>query len=101
MIIAILGHQGSEARDRMVVILEPANIERLRHGEPIFKKLVELMTPQELAEAELIIDYCPDVEWLAAELEAGVDFRTAMNQAMRRPPVFRRGNVSEHMKRIL
>jgi hypothetical protein len=101
VIICILGLKGTETRDRLVIVLEPANLERLRHGEPIFRKLVEFMTPAELACAELVIDYTPDAAWVTEQLAAGRDFRETMNAGMKRPTVFRRGNISENMVRAL
>jgi hypothetical protein len=48
---------------KVLFILEPGNITRLKFGEPITVNLKELGL-----EGEIILAFCPDIEWLALQL---------------------------------
>jgi hypothetical protein len=67
-----------------VVILEPANVERIVAGLPA-------VSP----DRTVMVAYCPDIEWLTAEITASdksVDqLNTLLEQGLSRKPITRKG----------
>ena len=70
--------------DQAVVILEPANIDRLVAGSPA-------VSPDK----QVMIAYCPDIEWLTNEIIASDKSVDSLNQlledGLKRKPVTRKG----------
>ena len=85
-----------KAGKQNILILEPGNLENLKNGEPI-------RSPDK----EVLVAYCPDIDWLSAEILKLVDekhqidakaFDEIMERGMLRPTVYREG--SEKVKQI-
>jgi hypothetical protein len=83
----------------LLFVLEPGNIAKLELGQPIVKKLHELM-PEFAEDAELIICLCPDVAYVAERVRAGDDLADALEKAMKRPAVYVRPEQAEAVEKL-
>lgn len=85
MIIAKLDDK--DGKNCLLMILEPGNIAKLQLGQPIVKDLREFI-PELKSPYEIVIGFCPDVEFLADKVRAGMDFTQALELAMKRKEVY-------------
>lgn len=85
-----------KAGDQVVVVLEPSNLEKMKDGQPI-------VSPDKA----VLIAYCPDVDWLTAEIAKVIDdgqkldvgaFDKLLKDGLDRPTVYR---SDAKMKRII
>lgn len=76
-----------KAGKQYVLVLEPSNLERLKNGEP-------LHTP----DGEILVAYCPDIEWLANEMATIIDgkhqldvagFENVLERGQLQPTIYR------------
>jgi hypothetical protein len=71
----------------LMLVLEPANLEKLRLGQPIVKNLQEFL-PELPVAVDLMLSYTPDVLWVAQQLQDGKDLIRAIDASLERPEVF-------------
>lgn len=98
MIVAKM--EGANGGDALLFLLEPGNLAKLQLGQPIVKKLgdfIQAVGP----DTELILAYCPDVQFVADRVKAGDDFLKALAKSMSRPEVFVRPDDAESIERFI
>lgn len=71
---------------RVLVVLEPGNVQYLMEGRPLVRNLAELPDGPQL---ELAIAYTPDVEYMFGQVRKGVGVLKALQMSLARTPVFR------------
>jgi hypothetical protein len=102
MMALLMGPAGEGKPNKLIIVLEPENLERLRHGRPIVKPLSQFFPDNtDASKYELVLAYTPDIEWLQEQLKTTGNFGKAMDESLKRPAVFRRGDVAETMSRLL
>lgn len=98
----LMGPAAEGQSNKLIIVLEPANLEALRHGQPIHKPMSQFFADgTDASKFDLILAYTPDIEWFVEELTRTGSFGKAMDDSMKRPAVFRRGDVAETMSRLL
>lgn len=102
MIALLMGPAEEGNANKLIIVLEPEQLERLRHGRPIYKPMTQFFAADtDVSKWDLVITYSPDIEWLSEQLRAGVNFGKAMDESLKRPAVFRRGDVADTMSTLL
>lgn len=92
MIVARMGEEG--APDSLLVLLEPGNLAKLQLGQAITKDMSEFL-PGVTPGTNLVIGFCPDVQFVADRVKAGDSFFEALKASMDRPEVFLRPDHAE------
>jgi hypothetical protein len=102
MIIANMSGGGNPL---LLIVLEPGNLERLKSGKPILKKMGEFL-PMAPRGMELMIAYTPDIEWVGEQCK-GLDFNfdglilaQILEASLTREPVIRKSGTEE-IKRVM
>ena len=70
----------------LLLILEPANLEKLKLGQPIVKNLKQFF-PQLPEAIDLMLTWTPDVEWLSEQLLNGKDLCESLSSSLELPEV--------------
>lgn len=97
MIAAHLSNEAGSTTERILFILEPVNIEKLKLGLPIIKRLDELLPG--LPPLEILIGYTPDIIWVGQNLASGRDLRETILASLDRKEVFSRTLDPEALRR--
>jgi hypothetical protein len=86
MIRIPLHHTDPKGKEATILVLEPGNFTKLKRGEPL---------TIEFPERDVFIAFCPDIEWLTAELlkgaagSPGKDLDELLKEGLSRPEVDR------------
>ncbi|MDE2106842.1 MAG: hypothetical protein KGL39_57030 [Patescibacteria group bacterium] len=87
-----------DKKECLLIVVEPANLEKLRMGQPIIKNLRQFI-PEIPFECELVIGYTPDMPFVAARMRKDGDLLAALKHAADRPEVFVPVTASEEVVR--
>jgi hypothetical protein len=96
MIIMHYGtHDGVEG---LMLVLEPGNIEKLKLGQPVIKRMSKL-DPQAAHDFEVAIAFTPDSIWVSEQIRGGKGIAEALEESITRPEVFLRPSQAEQVVR--
>jgi hypothetical protein len=73
-------------KELLLLILEPANLEKLKLGQPIVKNLNQFF-PQLSEKIDLMLAWTPDAEWLSEQLLNGKDLIKSLSNSLELPEV--------------
>jgi hypothetical protein len=86
----------------LLLILEPANLEKLKLGQPIVKNLNQFF-PQLPVNIDLMLAWTPDAAWLSEQLLNNKDLIESLSRSLELPEVFIRPyheaeNLTQHQR---
>jgi hypothetical protein len=87
--------QAKGGGESLLILLEPGNVAKLQLGEPIVKDLKEFLP--DFPPLEIVIGYCPDVQFVSAQVKAGMPFAEALQKSLDRPEVYVRPHEAEYL----
>lgn len=88
MIAALLNTEDT-TKESILLVLEPANIEKLQLGQPIVKLLNDFL-PDLPVKIEICIAFTPDIVWVGDRLKEGRDLADTLKVSITRTPVYSR-----------
>lgn len=86
----------------IMLVLEPANIDKLKQGQPIHKFLSEFL-PELKMNVELLFAYTPDAVWVSEQIAkhgSAHHLAEVLEKSLLRPEVHIRGKGAEDMKKV-
>jgi hypothetical protein len=97
----IVAHaEDQNGRQTLVVVLEPANLEKLTLGQPMPIPLQRYM-PGRPDNLEILLCYTPDSVWVSEQVQAGRDLVATLDRSLSRKPVYlRRGAEGEDLVKV-
>lgn len=98
MIAATLKTEEKPDEIGLLLVLEPGNLEKLKMGQPIVKKLRQYI-PELGVEVELTIGYTPDSQYVVDQMSKGRSMGEALKDAQFRPEVYVPMSEAENMRR--
>jgi hypothetical protein len=97
MIILSYGtHDGVQG---LMLVLEPGNIEKLRMGKPIIKRMQDLDN-EAPANFEICVAFTPNPDWVDDQISKGKAIEKALEQSLGRNDVFVRPESAEKVVRF-
>jgi len=103
MIVASVNKASTKnGNNLLLLILEPANLEKLKLGQPIIKNLNQFF-PQLPEKVDLMLAYTPDAEWLSEQLANNKNLVDSLSNSLERPEVLIRPyheaeDLTQHQK---
>lgn len=95
----ILHYGTNDGVEGLMLVLEPGNIEKLRIGQPIVKRMKQLAPDSEI-DFEISLVFTPDSQWVTDQLRAGKSIGKALEDSLGRPEIFLRPFHAEQVERF-
>ena len=91
----VLKTSAPDGVDALMIVMEPANVEKIKLGQPLVCRGQQYGFP-----VDVVVAFTPDPEWVCQQITAGVEIPKALEESLYREPVYNRSNC-ESVQRAL